>query len=85
MVAPVMDEDPPRFDPAGPELVYAAVADDVAARISRGELTSGARLAGVAEMAQEYGVSRGTVQRAVRELRDRGLVHTVLGKGTYVI
>jgi len=26
-----------------------------------------------------------TVSRAVRELRERGLVRTVIGKGTYVI
>ncbi len=25
-----------------------------------------------------------TARRAVRELRERGLVHTVIGKGTYV-
>jgi DNA-binding transcriptional regulator YhcF (GntR family) len=36
-------------------------------------------------MAAEYGVARMTVSRAVRELRERGLVRTVIGKGTYVI
>lgn len=84
-VAIMTDEDGPRFDKEGPELVYMAVADDVAGKISRGELGSGARLPGVVDMAEEYGHSRATIRRAVRELRDRGLVRTVTGKGSYVI
>lgn len=36
-------------------------------------------------MAEEYGVARLTARRAVRELRERGLVRTVQGKGTFVI
>jgi DNA-binding GntR family transcriptional regulator len=35
-------------------------------------------------MAATYGIARMTVARAVRELRDRGLVITVRGKGTFV-
>jgi GntR family transcriptional regulator len=35
-------------------------------------------------MAEEYGVARMTVSRAVRELRERNLVITVIGKGSYV-
>jgi DNA-binding GntR family transcriptional regulator len=61
------------------------VADDIAGKISSGELTSGARLPGEAALAEQYGVARMTVSRAVRELRERGLVRTVIGKGTYVI
>ena len=69
----------------GPELVYAAVADAVAGQIERGELKSGDRIPGELEMAATYGVARMTVARAVRELRERGLVQTVRGKGTYVL
>ncbi len=78
------DEEPRRFDPRGPELVYVLVADDIAAKISRGELAPGDRLPGEADVALEYGVARMTAARAVRELRERGLVRTVIGKGTYV-
>lgn len=81
----VADDQARRFDPAGPELVYVQVADDVAGQIERGELPRGARLAGEQDMAEEYGVSKATARRAVRELRDRGLVRTVPYKGTYVI
>lgn len=77
-------DDGPRFDPRGPELVYVLIADDVARQIAAGILVPGGRLPAEAEMAAEYGVARMTVRRAVRELRERGLVHTVTGKGTYV-
>jgi DNA-binding GntR family transcriptional regulator len=77
--------DPPQFDPAGPELAYVQVADVIAGMIERGELTRDARLPGEQDMADEYGVSKATARRAVRELRDRGLVRTVPYKGTYVI
>ncbi len=79
-----MADDEKRFDPAGPELVYVMVADDIAAKIASGELSPGARLPGEAALAAQYGVARMTVSRAVRELRERGLVTTVIGKGTYV-
>ncbi len=35
-------------------------------------------------MAREYGIAKMTARRAVRELRERGLVRTVIGKGSYV-
>ena len=78
-------DDGKRFDPAGPELVYMLVADDIAAKITSGELAPGARLPGEADMAAEYGVAKMTARRSVRELRERGLVRTVVGKGSYVI
>ncbi|UQA37494.1 GntR family transcriptional regulator [Streptomyces sp. HNA39] len=73
------------LDRRGPELVYAAVADAVAAQIASGELKSGDRIPGELEMAATYGIARMTVARAVRELRERGLVQTVRGKGTFVL
>lgn len=77
-------DDLPTIDPAGPELVYMVVADHVAKQIADGRLQPGARLAGEAEMATLYGVARLTARRAVRELRERGLVITVPSKGTFV-
>ena len=77
-------EDGPRFDPRGPGLVYMLIADDIAAQIGHGELGPGARLPGEAALAAEYGAARMTVRRAIRELRERGLVIVVTGKGTYV-
>ncbi|NEB22137.1 GntR family transcriptional regulator [Streptomyces coelicoflavus] len=73
------------LDRRGAALVYAAVADAVAAQIESGQLKSGDRIPGELDMAETYGVARMTVARAVRELRERGLVQTVRGKGTFVI
>lgn len=78
------NDDLPVIDPAGPELVYMVVADHVAAQIADGRLEPGARIPGELDMAATYGIARMTVARAVRELRDRGLVVTVRGKGTFV-
>jgi DNA-binding GntR family transcriptional regulator len=36
-------------------------------------------------MTEIYQVSIGTVRRAVRELRERGLVATLAAKGTFVV
>ncbi|WP_327698851.1 GntR family transcriptional regulator [Streptomyces sp. NBC_00459] len=79
------EEEIRNLDRRGPELVYMAVADDVARRITAGELKSGDRIPGELEMAETYGIARMTVARAVKELRDRELVQTVRGKGTFVL
>lgn len=64
--------------------MYVAVADHVAARIAAGELRPGARLPAERDLAAEYGVAYLTVRRAAQVLRDRGLIVTVHGKGTFV-
>jgi DNA-binding GntR family transcriptional regulator len=60
----------------------------VAARIEReiadGELQPGAMLLGERAMAEEYGVAILTVRRALRDLRERGILVTLPHKGTYV-
>ncbi len=76
--------DVPEFRPQGHELLYVAIADHVAARIAGGELRPGARLSPERDLAVEYGVAYLTVRRAMVELRERGLILTVHGKGTFV-
>lgn len=75
-----------KFDPdAGqPGYVYMRVADHIAARIDAGELRQSVRLPGERELAEEYGVALGTARRALVELRERGLVVTLPGKGTFI-
>ncbi|TFV33379.1 GntR family transcriptional regulator [Streptomyces sp. T1317-0309] len=74
----------PDFDPQGPQLIYVAVADHIEARIRTGDLQPGARLPAERDLAQEYGVAYLTVRRAAQVLRERGLIVTVHGRGTYV-
>ncbi|MFD8595438.1 winged helix-turn-helix domain-containing protein [Kitasatospora sp. NPDC059646] len=64
--------------------VYMQVADDIAAQITAGRLKSGAMLPSERDIAALYGVAYLTARRAVKELRDRGLVTTLPAKGTYV-
>lgn len=76
----------PPFDPNpdGPDYVYVALADHIQALIEAGELQPGRRLPAERDMAVEYGVAYLTVRRAARVLRERGLIRTVIGRGTYV-
>jgi DNA-binding GntR family transcriptional regulator len=60
------------------------VAADIEADIDRGSLTPDSRLPSELELAEQYGVARVTVRRALGDLRERGKVVTVHGRGTYV-
>lgn len=81
-----MTGDVPEFqlDETEPGYVYMRVADHIAARIRAGALRKGARLPAERDLGEEYGVAAGTARRAIRELRDRGLVVTLPAKGTFV-
>ena len=72
--------------PAGrsADLAYMTVTDDIAARIASGERRPGARLLAGRELARRYGAAYGTIRRAMKELRGRGLISSVQGRGTFV-
>ena len=76
--------DPFRIDPNAPKLVYVQVADHITGRIAAGKLAPGARLPAERDLATEYGVSYDTIRRAAALLRDRGLIITIVGRGTFV-
>ena len=61
---------------------YRQLAAILRGRIESGEIT--ARLPGEKDLQQEYGLALATVRKAVKVLRDDGLVRTVPGWGTYV-
>jgi DNA-binding GntR family transcriptional regulator len=79
------DDDSLKFDREGPDLVYMQIADHIEHRIRSGSLQSGARLSSERDLAEEYGVAYLTVRRATAELRTRGLIRTIHGKGNYVL
>ena len=64
--------------------IYMQLADIVAGMIEAGTLVVDRPIPAESRLAEEYGVARLTARRAVRELRERGLVYTVQGKGTFV-
>jgi GntR family transcriptional regulator len=75
----------PRFDPRGRRLVFMQIADVLAARIEDGTYPPDGRLPAEPELVQEFGAARESVRRAIKELRERGLIETVAGKGSYVL
>jgi DNA-binding GntR family transcriptional regulator len=70
------------IDTGSPDWPYQQVAARIRDRIQTGEL--GPRLPSYMTLAHELGVSPMTVQRAIRVLRDEGLVVTRPGRGTFV-
>ena len=62
-----------------PPSPYEAIAAQLRASIEDGSLPSGARLPSMSELAAEHGVSFGTAQRAVAELKALGLIDIVRG------
>lgn len=64
--------------------VWQRVARDIEDRIASGELPPGSMIRGERSMAEEYGVAIVTIRRAVRDLRERGVLVTLPAKGTFV-
>jgi DNA-binding GntR family transcriptional regulator len=80
----VSDVPPFEADTEGPEYIYVQLANHIQALIEAGELQPGARLPAERTMAEEYGVAYLTVRRAMMELRERRLIQTVIGRGTFI-
>ena len=80
----VMAPERPAFDPASAVPLFEQAADYVAGQIERGELAPGQKLPAERDLADEWGIAYQTVRRAMRELRERGLVVSRVGKGTFV-
>lgn len=64
--------------------LYARVKQYILARIEAGEWADGGRLPSEHELVAALGVSRMTVNRALRELSDKGLISRIQGVGTFV-
>jgi GntR family transcriptional regulator len=77
--------DTPAFDADSLTPLYVQAADYIAARIAAGELKSGMRLPAERDLAEQWGIAYQTVRRTMRELRERGLVGSRVGKGTYIL
>jgi GntR family transcriptional regulator len=66
----------------GEQYAYMQVADDLERRISNGEIEI--KLPSERDLAEDYGVAYTTVRRAMEILRDRGLIITRHGRGTFI-
>ena len=74
----------PTFDPASATPLYAQGADHVTEQIATGTLQRGQKLPAERDLADDWGVAYQTIRRAMRELPERGLIVSVVGKGTFV-
>jgi DNA-binding GntR family transcriptional regulator len=71
-------------DPIGnPDYTYVQAANAIAARIEAGEITH--RLPAERNLANELGVAYQTLRHSMKLLRDRGLIITRQGRGTFVV
>jgi DNA-binding GntR family transcriptional regulator len=66
----------------GEQYAYIQVADDLERRINDGEIE--VKLPSERDLAEDYGVAYTTVRRAMEILRDRGLIITRHGRGTFI-
>ena len=72
----------PARDPGTPAYQWLCAA--VRAEILEGRLRPGSRLPGTRDLADRYGLSRGTIVNAFEQLRSEGYVEGSVGSGTYV-
>ncbi len=70
--------------PSAPLPLYQQVKDSILELISAGQLRPGTRIPSEHEIVAAQGVSRMTVNRALRELTDAGILVRVQGVGTFV-
>lgn len=73
-----------RIDHFAVTYVWQQVADDIRRDIETGALPAGSKIPSEPELAEIYGVSRGTVHKAVGQLREDGLLAVAFGRGTFV-
>jgi len=65
--------------------VYRQLADLLRQRILSGEIGPRQPLPSGKQLVQEFGIARGTAERAINVLRSEGLARTVPGKGVFVV
>jgi GntR family transcriptional regulator of arabinose operon len=63
---------------------YQQIFDALAADIAAGKYAPGQKLPSEAALVRQFGTSRITVGRAVRELKEQGLVSRIAGSGTFI-
>jgi DNA-binding GntR family transcriptional regulator len=72
------------IDHGAAEPLWRQLAGILRGKIESGELPAGRVMPSEATLSQEYGLSRGTVVKALDALEADGLVHRVQGRGTFV-
>lgn len=72
------------YTPIQTERLYRQIVDQIERRILTGELKMGDRLPPERELAEQFAVSRTAVREAVKTLREKGLLESFPGRGTFI-
>jgi GntR family transcriptional regulator len=72
------------IDYDGPVPLWRQVAGIIRARIDSGEYPPGRAIPSIVKLTAEFGVAQMTVLKAIRSLKDEGLLTGTPGRGTYV-
>jgi DNA-binding GntR family transcriptional regulator len=73
------------LDRSSPVPLYYQVAQQIESAINEGHLSPGDRLDNEISLAEQFGLSRPTMRRAIQELVDKGLLVRKRGVGTQVV
>ncbi len=63
---------------------YRQIVASVINKIESGQLKYGKKLPSINQLSFDYYLSRDTVEKAYKELKDKGIIHSVKGKGYYI-
>ena len=80
----LVDDQGPDIVHEGPVPIYVQIVKYVTSHIEDGSWQPGHRLPAERAMADDWGVAYLTIRRAMKELREKGLIVSVQGRGTYV-
>ena len=64
--------------------LYKAISDDIVDKIKSGKLSAGDKLPRTADLAAAYGVSKVTVENALKTLKEMNVIYCVKKAGTFV-
>ena len=73
-----------QFNPKDKTPKYKQIVQSIIRDIERGVLKNNEQLPSISELSVDYYLARDTVEKAYRELRERGYITSVQGKGYYV-
>lgn len=73
-----------QFNPKEKTPKYKQIVQSIIADIERAVLKKDEQLPSISELSEEYYLARDTVEKAYRELKERGFISSVQGKGFYV-
>ncbi|WP_435353323.1 GntR family transcriptional regulator [Emticicia sp. SJ17W-69] len=73
-----------QFNPNEKTPKYKQIVQSIVVDIERGVLKKNEQLPSISELSEEYYLARDTVEKAYRELKERGFITSVQGKGFYV-